>query len=124
MPPLDSLATFLAPTALALAFGWNVAVLASIQLSVRLIRAFSVRTTLLGAAALTAATVPITVAYHGLARTTPGWLPIAMLLTAGAGFVVSRWVLRLKRARSRFVAAVGIGILSGPWGAFLARPPT
>jgi len=120
---VDALAAYLSPTGLVLALVWNFAVLSSIQLTVRLIRAFSIRRTALAALTLTAATVPITIVYSILFRNSPGWLPLAMLLTAVVGWGIARWILRLRRGRSRVAAAIGVGLLSGPWGAFLVRPP-
>jgi putative effector of murein hydrolase len=120
---VDALAAYLSPTGLVLALVWNFAVLSSIQLTVRLIRAFSIQRTALAALALTAATVPITVVYNVLFKNSPAWLPLAMLLTAVVGWAIARWILRLRRGRSRVAAALGVGLLSGPWGAFLVRPP-
>jgi putative effector of murein hydrolase len=119
---MDPLPGYLSPLGLALALAWNVAVVSSIQLTVRLIRAFSFRTTALAGLLLTGATVPITLGYHLLFKSRPEWLPAAMLLTGAVGFVIAERVLRFRRRRSTIVAAVGIGLLSAPWGAFLVRP--
>ena len=120
---MDPVVAYLSPLGLALAFAWNFAVLASIQLTVRLIRAFSIRLTVLGALLLTGATVPITLAYDALLRNSLAWLPIAMLLTGAVGYLIAGRVLRFRRRRSTLVAAIGVGLLSAPWGAFLVRPP-
>ena len=120
---MDPLAGYLSPLGLGLALAWNFAVLASIQLTVRLIRAFSVRLTLVGALMLTAATIPITLAYNALLRNSLVWLPILMVLTGAVGYLIAGRVLRFRRKRSSVVAAVGIGLLSAPWGAFLVGPP-
>ena len=119
---MDAVAAYLSPLGLALALIWNFAVLSSIQLTVRLIRAFSIRTTMIATALLTAATVPITLVFDVLLRHDLAWLPVAMLLTAAIGSLIAARVLRFRRLRSTVVAAVGIGVLSAPWGAFLVRP--
>ncbi|HYU18246.1 MAG TPA: hypothetical protein VEQ11_06075 [Chloroflexota bacterium] len=120
---MEPLAVYLSPAGLAMAFAWNFAVLSSIQLTVRLIRAFSFRDTLLAALLLTAVTVPVTMAYNVLLRNELRWLPVTMALTAGVGLLVAVRVLRFRRQRSALAAAVGIGLLSAPWGAFLVSPP-
>jgi hypothetical protein len=96
-----------------------VAVLSSVQLTVRLIRAFSVPTTLLGALALTAGSVPIVALYGYVFGNDPRWYPVAMLLTAALGFAVAQYILRLRRLRARLAAAIGTAVLSGPWPVFL-----
>jgi hypothetical protein len=87
-----------------------------------LIRAFSVRDTALASLVLTMFTVPITLLYQLLFRNGTAWLPAAMLLTGLIGFWIAARMLRFRRQRSTVVAAIGIGILSAPWGAFLAIP--
>lgn len=109
----------LTPLAIAIAFIWNVAVLSSVQLTVRLIMAFSVWPTLIAAAALTLFTVPLSVVYDMIFGKNLAALPLAMVLTAMAGYVVSTWVLGFRRRRSALVAAIGVGMLSAPWGVFL-----
>jgi hypothetical protein len=118
---VDSLAAFLSPTALALALGWNFAVLTSVQLTVRLIKAYSPRATLVAAVPLTALTVPLTVAYHQWFR--PGLAPfaVAMVLTGVGGWLIADRVLGFRRQRSVVVAALGVGLLGAPGGAFLVR---
>src|SRR5947207_984715 len=71
---------------------WNLMVLAAAQLTIRLIMAFSVRTTLLGTAALTAAAI-VVAAIYDLTSGGPTTLsarlasmPVAMVLMAFAGF--------------------------------------
>ena len=124
---MDAVEVYLSPLGLVVALAWNFAVLASIQLTVRLIRAFSLRTTALAALLLTGATVPITIGFNLVLRNALSWLPAAMpaamLVTGAVGFVIAARVLRFRRRRSTVVAAIGIGLLSGPWGAFLVRPP-
>ena len=112
----------LSPTALALALIWNFAVLASVQLTVRLIMAFSPTKTLLASLVLTVVTVPLSVAYYLIFGQSLSTMPLAMLLTAVAGFVVADRVLGFRRQRSTVAAAIGIGVLSAPWGVFLLGP--
>jgi hypothetical protein len=108
----------LSPPGLLVWYGWNFAVLASIQLTVRLIRAFSIRTTLVGAAALTIGSVPIVLLYLLVFRASLTWYPLAMTLSGLLGFAVAHFALHLKRLRGRLVAAVGVALLSGPWPLF------
>ena len=125
MPPVSLTAAvepFLSPVGLALAYAWCFAVLASIQLTVRLIMAFSIRRTALGALALTAVVVPLTAFYAAFFRHSLDALPVAMVATGAAGYLIAARVLRLRRRRGRVAAAVGIGLLCAPWGAFLVRP--
>lgn len=104
-------------------FVWNAAVLSSIQLTVRLIRAYSIRTTLLGASALTAGSLPIGLFYALVLGRGFAWYPLAMLITGLLGFAVAHYVLRLKRLRGRLVAAFGTALLSGPWPVFFELLP-
>ena len=113
----------LSPLGLLLWFGWNVAVLSSIQLTVRLIRAYSLPTTLLGAAAMTAGSVPITLLYGLALRGSLAWFPLTMALTGLLGFTVAHYVLHLRRLRARAAAAVGTAILSAPWPLLLDTVP-
>lgn len=114
--------TLLSPLGVGLALVWSFAVLASVQLTVRLIMAFSVRRTLLGSLALTAITVPVSVLYILLFGQSLAPMPLAMLVTAIGGYVVADRVLGFRRQRSTVAAAIGIGLLSAPWGVFLIRP--
>jgi hypothetical protein len=109
----------LSPLALVIAFVWNVAVLASVQLTVRLIMAFAIRPTFVAAAVLTLITVPLSVAYDEIFGQSLTALPLAMLLTGIAAFVIATRVLGFRRRRSATVAAIGVGVLSAPWGVFL-----
>ena len=116
---MDSL---LSPLGIGLALVWSFAVLASVQLTVRLIMAFSVKRTAIAALVLTAITVPLSVAYLWLFGRSLTAMPIAIVLTAVAGYVVAERVLRFKRQRSTIAAAIGIGVLSAPWGVLLIPP--
>jgi putative effector of murein hydrolase len=113
----------LSPLGIGLVWLWSFAVLASVQLTVRLIMAFSVRRTVIGALWLTAITVPISVAYLAVFGQSLSALPFAMMVTAVAGYVIADRVLGFRRQRSTVAAAIGIGLLSAPWGVFLIRPP-
>ena len=80
--------------------------------------AFSVRTTLLGAVVLTVFSLLVGVVYEMVVGAQPSLttrlttLPLAMLLEGLAGFVVARWVLRIRRLRGQLVAAVMVGLLA------------
>lgn len=112
----------LSPLGLGLALLWSFAVLTSVQLTVRLIMAFSVKKTAIGSVVLTLVTVPLSVLYLWLFGQSLTPLPLAMLVTAGFGYLIADRVLGFRRQRSRVVAAIGIGLLSAPWGVFLVRP--
>lgn len=107
------------PLGLVLWYCWNVAVLSSIQLTVRLIRAYSIPTTLLAAAALTVGSLPIALLFQLVLGATFTWYPLAMLLTGLLGLAVSQRCLHLRRLRGRIAAAFGTAVLSGPWPVFL-----
>jgi hypothetical protein len=117
------LPAFFSPLGLLLWLGWNVLVLTSIQLTVRLILAFSVRTTLVGALAFTLGSLPIAWLYLHLFGRAFAWYPLAMLLTALLGYAVARWALRIRRQRGRLVAACGTALLSSPWPLFFELLP-
>jgi len=116
---MDALLT---PTGLALTYVWSYAVLASVQLTVRLIMAFSVARTARGALALTLVTIPLSLVYLVLFGQSLTPLPLAMLVTGAAGYVIADRVLAFRRQRSTIAAAIGIGLLGAPWGVFLIRP--
>jgi hypothetical protein len=111
------------PLGLLLWLVWNFAVLSSIQLTVRLIRAYSIRTTFLGAAAFTLGSLPIAYGYHALFGSAFTWYPLAMLLSGLLGFAVAHYLLHLKRLRGRIAAAFGTALLSGPWPLFFELLP-
>jgi hypothetical protein len=96
---------------------WNFMVLAAAQLTIRLIMAFSVRTTLLGTVVLTIAAVVVAVVYD-LVSGGPNTLsarlamvPITMVLMALVGFATARYALRIKRQRGQIIAGVMVGLL-------------
>jgi hypothetical protein len=113
-----TLGVFIQPTWLLVLLAWNFAVLAAAQLTIRLIMAFSVRTTFIGAVVLTACSLLVALVYDllvGQAGSVSGRLsalPLAMLLEGLAGFAVARWVLRIRRLRGQLVAAAMIGLLA------------
>ena len=112
-----TLATFLQPVWLITLLGWNFAVLAAAQLTIRLIMAFSVRTTVLGALALTVGTLAVAVVYDLASGPQPSLAtrltlaPLPMLLEGLAGFAVARWVLRIRRMRGQVIAGLMVGVL-------------
>lgn len=113
-----TLAAFLTPGGAVALVLWNFAVLAAAQLTIRLIMAFSIRTTVAGTVALTALSYPVAWVYDVLVGADPGfsarlnWAPVVMLLMAGAGFVVARWVLRIKRLRGQLIAGGMVAVLA------------
>ena len=96
---------------------WNFLVLSAVQLTVRLIMAFSVRLTALAAGVVTLLT--LTIAFiddlvlgpHASLATRLMWAPLPMLLMGLAGFATARWVLRFRRLRGQIVAGVMLGLL-------------
>src|SRR5262245_2695131 len=96
-------ATLLQPGWLLALLVWNFLVLSPAQLTIRLIMAFAVKTTLIGAIVLTIAALAIAVIYDlvvGVAPTFSARLASALLpmaLMAVAGFATARWVLKIKR---------------------------
>ena len=112
-----TLATFLQPTWLIALLGWNFAVLAAAQLTIRLIMAFSVRTTLLGAVALTVGSLAVALVYDLAVGPQPSLAtrltlaPLPMLLEGLAGFAVARWVLAIRRVRGQVIAGLMVGVL-------------
>ena len=97
--------------------------LACLQLTVRLIRTFSVRTTLI-AATLQTAVFLITAAMYVLWLGTRFDLFIApALIMAATGYVLARWVLKIRRVRGRVVTAIGTAVLASPWPVFLLNVP-
>jgi hypothetical protein len=99
-------------------YGWNFAVLSSIQLTVRLIRAYSIATTALATLALTLGSLPIALLYAVVLRANLAWYPLAMVLSGLLGFAVAHFLLQLRRLRGRLTAALGTALLSGPWPVF------
>lgn len=113
-----TLAAFLTPLGLAALFVWCFMVLSAVQLTVRLIMAFSVRATLRGAIVLAILSLPVAAIYDALTGPRASfaarldWAPVPIALMGLAGFATARWVLRFKRVRGQVVAAAMIGILA------------
>lgn len=113
-----TLSAFLSPFGLLALLTWNFAALAAIQLTLRLIMAFSVRTTLLGAVHLTLWSLPVAALYDLAVGTDASfatrlaWAPLAMCFMAVGGFLTARWPLRFKRTRGRLAAAAMAAFLS------------
>ncbi len=113
-----TLSAFLTPLGLVGLFVWCFVVLSAVQLTVRLIMAFSVGATVRAAVVLAALSLPVAAVYDALAGPQPSfssrldWAPVPIVLMALAGFAIARWVLRFKRLRGQVVAAAMIGILA------------
>lgn len=114
-----ALGTFLQPLGFLGLVVWSFLVLAAAQLTIRLIMAFSIPTTLRGASALTVLTFPVALAYDTVVGSDStvaarlNWAGVPLVLMGLAGFGIARWVLRLKRTRGQVVAAGMVALLSG-----------
>ena len=112
-----TLATLLQPGWLAVLIAWNFAVLAAAQLTIRLIMAFSVRSTIAGALVMTVVAVLTAALYDFAVPPQAGltlrleWQPLSMLLMVLGGFGTARWVLHLRRLRGQLIAALMVGLL-------------
>ncbi len=112
-----TLPVLLQPVWLAVLLGWSFAVLSAAQLTIRLLMAFSVRSTAVAAVVLAALALPIAFVYDVLLGSDPSLstqlrlLPVPMALMACAGFAVARWVLRFRRLRGQVIAGVMVGLL-------------
>jgi hypothetical protein len=97
---------------------WNALVLSAAQLTIRLIMAYSLRTTLRGAFILTLLGFPVAAVYDVITgpqasfSTRLQWAAVPMVLMALAGFAIARWILRFRRTRGQIVAAGMIGLLA------------
>jgi hypothetical protein len=93
-------------------------VLSAVQLTVRLIMAYSVSRTLMAALVLAAAALIVAAIYDALVGPDPSYarrltlVPVAMALMGIVGFAVARWVLRFRRTRGQVVAAFMVGLLA------------
>lgn len=96
---------------------WEFAVLTAAQLTIRLIMAFSIRRTLLGALVLALVFLPVTAIYSLLLGPQPTlstrlhWVPVPMLLMGLAGFACARWLFHIRRLRGQVIAGVMVGLL-------------
>jgi hypothetical protein len=122
-----TLGTFLQPVWLVVLFGWSFIVLSAVQLTVRLIRAYSIPQTALGAVVLSGLMLLVSVVFDLLLGPQPGLgtmlerIPLAMVLTGLCGFAVLRWVLRFRRLRGQVAGAVMIGLLDPHLFVLVAR---
>jgi hypothetical protein len=122
-----TLSTFLQPVWLAVLLAWSFIVLSAVQLTVRLIRAYSVPQTGLAALVLTLLTLAVSVVYDLILGPDPSlgrmletvWLP--MVLMGIAGFAVLRWVLRFRRLRGQVAGAVMVALLDPHLFVLIAR---
>jgi hypothetical protein len=119
----QGLATLYSPIGLALSLLWNFAVLACLQLTVRLIRTFSVRTTLIAAIFQTAVFLITAGAYVLWLGTRFDLFIAPALIMAATGYALARWVLKVRRVRGRVVTAIGTALLASPWPVFLLSVP-
>jgi hypothetical protein len=120
---LPGLAALYTPLGLALALLWNFAVLACLQLTVRLIRTFSVRATLIAAVVQTAVFLMLAATYVLWLGARLDLFIIPAALMGATGYALARWVLHIRRVRSHVVAAIGTALLASPWPVFLLTPP-
>ena len=96
---------------------WNFLVLSAAQLTIRLIMAFSVRTTFIASVVLTLASLAVALVYDLVvgvpdtftARLESALLPMALM--AVAGFATARWVLKIKRLRGQVITGLMVGLL-------------
>jgi hypothetical protein len=93
-------------------------VLSAVQLTVRLIMAYSVSRTLIAALVLAAVSLVVAAIYDVLVGPDPTYgrrlalAPVALVLMGFAGFAIARWVLRFRRTRGQVVAAFMVGLLA------------
>jgi putative effector of murein hydrolase len=112
-----TLGTFLQPTWIVILLAWSFIVLSAVQLTVRLIRAYSIPSTALAAVVLTLLTLMVSVPFDLALGADPGLgrlielAPLAMVLMGLAGYGVARWVLKFRRVRGQVVAGCMVGLL-------------
>jgi hypothetical protein len=112
-----TLAAFLSPVGFGLLLAWCFMVLSAVQLTIRLIMAFSVRRTALGALVLALLALPIALVYDLAVAPQPSlaarleWAPLPMSLMALAGYFTARAVLGFKRTRGQVIAGIMVGLL-------------
>lgn len=96
---------------------WSFGVLSAAQLTIRLIMAYSVRATLIGAIVLSIAALIIAALYDLAFGTQTSFTtrlqlaPITMAAMAVAAFAEARWLLRIKRLRGQLIAGLMVGLL-------------
>src|SRR3979411_995516 len=92
-------------------------VLSAAQLTIRLIMGFSVRLTVVAAVVLAVAALPISAIYDlvvGPQASLSARLPaaaLAMVLMGVTGFLIARWLLKIRRLRGQIIAGVMVGLL-------------
>jgi hypothetical protein len=112
-----TLATLTQPAALGALFVWSFAVLSAAQLTIRLIRAYSVPQTLVAAALLTVGALVVAGIYDLLLGADASLAkhlqlaPVAMFIMAVVGFSIARWVLRIRRLRGQVIGGLMVGLL-------------
>jgi hypothetical protein len=110
-------ATLLQPGWLVALVLWNFMVLAAAQLTIRLIMAFSIRTTLIGAVGLTLGALLVALIYDAVLpadatiTTRLAYRLLTMALMVFVGFATARWLLRIKRLRGQVIAGLMVGLL-------------
>jgi hypothetical protein len=113
----SSVSVLVQPVWLAALLAWNFTVLSAAQLTIRLIMAFSVRTTTVAAVVLTVIALLVSAVYYAVLGPQPSfserlaWAPLPMVLMAIAGYAVARWILRIKRLRGQIIAGIMVGLL-------------
>jgi hypothetical protein len=96
---------------------WSFAVLSAAQLTVRLIMAYSVRTTLIAAVILSLAALAVSAISDVLIGSQASLgariqaMPLTMLLMGLSGFSLARWVLAIRRLRGQVIAGLMVGLL-------------
>ena len=115
------------PVAFGLLLLWSFMVLSAVQLTIRLIMAYSLRATLLAALLLSLVALPVAAVYDLLTGPRPllsvrlEWALVPMVLMGLAGFGVARWLLRFSRLRGQLVAGVMVGLLDPHLFTLVAR---
>jgi hypothetical protein len=99
-----TLATLLQPGWLIALLVWSFLVLSAAQLTIRLIMAFSVQSTLVAAIGLSLIALPVAAIYDVLVG------PQGSFSTR-FGFAIARWLLRIRRLRGQIIAGVMVGLL-------------
>jgi hypothetical protein len=122
-----TLQALLQPVVFGLLVLWSFLVLSAVQLTIRLIMAYSLRDTLLAGLLLSLVALPIAAVYDLLVGPEPTlaarleWAPVSMVLMGLAGFGVARRVLRFQRLRGQLVAGVMVGLLDPHLFTLVAR---
>jgi hypothetical protein len=111
------LSVFLEPAWFLGLLAWEFAVLTAAQLTIRLIMAFSIRRTVLGALVLAVVAVPVAGIYdlflgpQATLSVRLHWAAVPMLLMGLAGFATARWLFHVRRLRGQVIAGLMVGLL-------------